>query len=399
MSELETTVKEISTAFGELKKQLDRSEAESKKYGEATTETKGAIEKLQATIDELEKKHKALETRLNRPDVRPEDEKKERDDFAGKAFDRYARKGMNALTPDELKAIATDQETEGGVFMPLNRSAGVVEYLREIDEVRQIANVVSISQGDSWSAVLENSDAAGYGWTTERGTRSESTTPGFKERTIFCHEMYAFPYITQKSIDDLAFNVESWLQGRIGNRFAQIEGAAFVEGTGSGQPFGLLTRIGTGTDTIGYVAGGHATLLKADALIELVDDMPRRYQANGSFLMHRSTRRLIRQLKDGAGNYLWERSIQGGQPSTLLGFPIYEATNMDAPSSGAYTTNQYAALFGDFRAAYTIVDRQGIRVLRDPYSAKPYIGYYVTYRVGGDVVDTAAIKALKIATS
>jgi HK97 family phage major capsid protein len=211
--------------------------------------------------------------------------------------------------------------------------------------------------------------------------------------------MYAFPYITQKSIDDLAFNVESWLQGRIGNRFAQIEGAAFVEGTGSGQPFGLLTRIGTGTDTIGYVAGGHATLLKADALIELVDDMPRRYQANGSFLMHRSTRRLIRQLKDGAGNYLWERSIQGGQPSTLLGFPIYEATNMDAPSSGAYTTNQYAALFGDFRAAYTIVDRQGIRVLRDPYSAKPYIGYYVTYRVGGDVVDTAAIKALKIATS
>jgi HK97 family phage major capsid protein len=278
--------------------------------------------------------------------------------------------------------------------MPVNRAARLVEYLREVDEIWAIANIESISQGDSWTIALENSDEVGFGWVSERGSRSETTTPGAKERTIFAHEWYAEPRITQKALDDLAFDVDGWLARRVRAKFEAAGGAAFITGTGSGQPFGLVTRIGTGTDKIATVNSGHNTSIKADQIIELHDDMPRRYQ--GQWLMHRSTRRFIRQLKDGAGNYLWERSVQVGQPSTLLGSPMYEATSMDTCTGVTFTQNEYVAFYGNFSEAYTIVNRQGIRVLRDPYTAKPYVLMYTTGRIGGDVVNAAAVKALKV---
>ena len=193
--------------------------------------------------------------------------------------------------------------------------------------------------------------------------------------------------------------LEQWIADEVNSVFAQQEGNAFVVGNGVNKPKGFLdypkianaswSHGNTGFLTTG-VAGAFPAANPSDKLIDLVYSVNAGYRANGSFVMSRATQSAVRKLKDGQGAYLLQPSAIPGQPSTLMGFPLNEAEDMPD-----IATDSYAIAFGDFKRGYLIVDRVGIRVLRDPYSAKPYVLFYTTKRVGGGIQDFAALKLLK----
>jgi HK97 family phage major capsid protein len=215
-------------------------------------------------------------------------------------------------------------------------------------------------------------------------------------------ELYAMPAATQSLLDDAAVDIDQWVAEEVRVAFAEQEGAAFVTGNGTNKPKGFLdyTKVANGSWTWGSigtistgVSGAFPASNPADKLIDLVYAVKTGYRANAHFVFNRATQSAIRKLKDGDGTYLWQPSLKPGEASTLMGFPVAESEDM--PNIGA---DAYAIAFGDFRRGYLIVDRVGIRVLRDPYSAKPYVLFYTTKRVGGGVQDFDAIKLLKFGT-
>jgi HK97 family phage major capsid protein len=236
--------------------------------------------------------------------------------------------------------------------------------------------------------LIADENQAGFGWVAEQDSRTETTTPDISKRVIHAHEMYAEPRATQKLLDDAGFDVEGWLGRKVSNRFARAEATAFVTGSGVGQPRGFTTYpTGTSTGQIEQINSGAASALTADGIFDLVYSLKSPYLMNSRFMMARLTIRDVRKLKDGEGRYLWEPIFKVGEPASLVGYPLHQADDMPAVSAG-----NEAIVFGDMKTAYTIVDRKGIRVLRDPYTAKPYIKFYTTRRVGGDVVNFEAIK-------
>jgi len=209
--------------------------------------------------------------------------------------------------------------------------------------------------------------------------------------------LYAFPKATQKILDDAAINLEAWLSGKVSEKFARDEAAAFVNGDGVSKPRGFLTYL-TGTTlpgTIEQVATGVSGAFAAapsggDVLIDALYGLKAQYRANATWFMNRATTKLARKLKDSDGSYIWSPGIAAGQPASILGYPTASFEDMPDPAA-----NSLSIAVGDMRAAYQIVDRVGIRVLRDPYTAKPYVGFYTTKRVGGDVVNFEALKIVR----
>ena len=265
--------------------------------------------------------------------------------------------------------------------------------------MRQIATVQTIS-GAGFKK-LYNLHGTGSGWVGETAARSETATPEFGAQTFVPGELYANPAATQQLLDDSEVNLEAWLAGEVEAEFAYQEGLAFVSGNGTNKPKGFLTYV-TGAanaadNPLGAIAVTTAAATGAvttDELIDLVYSLPGALSQNARFVINRNTLARIRKLKDGDGNYLWQPSLQAGQPQQLLGHPVTEMAAM--PNVGAAAV---PIAFGDFRRGYLIVDRTGVRVLRDPYTNKPYVMFYTTKRVGGGVKDPQAIKALKMAAS
>jgi HK97 family phage major capsid protein len=215
-------------------------------------------------------------------------------------------------------------------------------------------------------------------------------------------ELYAMPAASQTLLDDSVVDIEQWLADEVQAEFAAQEGAAFINGDGVAQPKGFLdyTIVAEGTQAFGElgfiatgVSGGFAATDPADKLLDLIYTPKQAYRANGRFVMNRSVVGAVRKFKDADGNYLWQPALEAGKPATLLGYPVTEAEDM--PDIGA---NSHSIAFGDFQRGYLVVDRQGVRVLRDPYTAKPYVLFYTTKRVGGGVQDFDAIKLLKFAS-
>ncbi len=309
-----------------------------------------------------------------------------------KHFGSYLRKGSEAfhkkmrLDKLETKLLSVDRDPGGGYWVKPEMSSRIVTIVFETSPIRQFAAVESI--GSDSLELIADENQVGFGWVAEQEARPETTTPDIAKRVIHAHEMYAEPRATQKLLDDAGFNVEGWLANKIGDRFSRAEATAFVAGTGVGQPRGFITYpTGTSTGQIEQINSGAAGALTADGLMDLVYSLKSPYLRNSRFMMARLTIRDVRKLKDGEGRYLWEPILKVGQPASLLGYPLHQADDMPAVSAGLE-----AIAFGDFRAAYTIVDRMGIRTLRDPYTAKPNIKFYTTRRVGGDVVNFEAIK-------
>jgi HK97 family phage major capsid protein len=244
---------------------------------------------------------------------------------------------------------------------------------------------------------------AATGWVAETGTRAQTTSPTLSELAFPTMELYAMPAATQTLLEDAAVNIDEWVAEEVRVAFAEQENAAFVSGDGSNKPKGFLayTTIAEASwawSKIGYlttgISGGFPAADPADKLIDLVYTLKAGYRANAHWVLNRSTQAVIRKIKDGDGNYIWRPGDQAGQTPTLMGFPITETEDM--PDIAA---NSFALAFGDFGRGYLVVDRVGIRILRDPFSAKPYVLFYTTKRVGGGVQDFNAIKLLKFGTS
>jgi len=285
--------------------------------------------------------------------------------------------------------------------VPLEIAQTIDRILAKASPIRGLATVQQI--GSSIYRKPITTVEAASGWVAETDSISTTSTPTISAIDFPAMELYAMPATTQPLLDDSFVDIEQWLANEVQIVFAEQEGAAFVSGTGSGQPKGFISYTNVADASwswgnIGYIASGAAGAFAssdpADALVTLAYAPKQGYRANGTWVMNRKTESVVRKFKDSTDNYIWQPGTSVGQPSTLLGYPVAEAEDM--PDIAA---NSYSIAFGDFARGYLVVDRVGIRVLRDPYSAKPYILFYTTKRVGGGVQNFEAIKLMKFAAS
>lgn len=303
------------------------------------------------------------------------------------------------IDPEEQKALSAGSDPDGGYLLPASTAGRVVSKLYEKSVMRQVADVVTIST-PKLGGLVDN-DEADAGWVSELGTRSETDTPQVGKWEIEAFEMYASPKASQTLLDDSAIDVEAWLAGKVADKFARVEGLAFMQGNGVGKARGLCAypTAATADDTrawgtfehVNTGANGAFHTTKADPIQDLIGAMKDEYLQNASFLMRREVRTSIRKMKEATSDrYLWEPSLQAGQPDRLLGYP----TRVDQYVP-AIATGSLSLAFGDLRQAYTIVDRIGIRTLRDPFTNKPYVVFYSTKRTGGGAVNFEAVKFLR----
>ena len=318
------------------------------------------------------------------------------------AFERYVRKGdAGGLDALELKAMSAGSNTDGGYTVPLEIEQTIDRILAKVSPMRAIATVRQIG-GNVYRKPIATAGAA-TGWVAETDARPQTTTPTLAAIDFPTMELYAMPAATQALLDDSMVDLEQWLAGEVQTVFAEQEGAAFVSGNGTTQPKGFLSETTVADASwvwskLGYIASGadgaFASSDPTDALVALAYAPKQGYRANGSWVMNRTTESVIRKFKDAQHNYIWQPGATAGQPATLLGYPVAEAEDMPDIAS-----NSYSIAFGDFARGYLIVDRVGVSVLRDPYSAKPYVLFYTTKLVGGGVQNFEAIKLMKFAAS
>ena len=321
-----------------------------------------------------------------------------------KAFDAYIRTGDDDALRGlvlEGKAMSTAVAADGGYLVDPRTSDTIRSMLGSTASLRGVANVVQVD-GPSFDVLIDRSEV-GSAWATESGSVAESATPAVERISIKLHELSAMPKASQRLLDDSAFDVEGWLAGKIAARFVRAESAAFINGDGVDKPKGILLpakvpNASWAWGSLGYVPTGaaadFATTNVADCIISLVYALGADYRANGSFLMNSKTAGAVRKMKDADGRFMWSDGLAAGEPARLMGYPVLICEDM--PDIAA---NAYPVAFGDFVNGYTIAERPDLRVLRDPFSAKPHVLFYASKRVGGDITDYAAIKLLKIAVS
>lgn len=321
-----------------------------------------------------------------------------------KGFEAYFRKGADAGLRDlEVKAaVTTDNDPNGGYLVDRTNEQTINRVLSNVSTIRGLAQVMTISTRDY--AKLVSTGGAGGGWVGEKDARTVTASPSLQQLVFNAMELYANPAATQTALDDARIDVGQWLADEVSTTFAEMEGLAFYSGDGVNRPRGLasysmVANASYSWGSVGFVKSGVAAALSdstntgIDALLSLVYAIKQGYRTNATFLMNRNTQAEVRKLKDSNKQYYWQPPIQAGQPATLLGYPVADDDNV--ADVGA---NAFPIWFGDFRRGYLIVDRAGIRVLRDPYTNKPYVSFYTTKRVGGGIQNFEAIKALKIST-
>lgn len=322
------------------------------------------------------------------------------------AFDAYVRGGdSTSLRQIETKALSAGSDADGGYLVPDELEHEIGQRLAAISPIRAISTVREIS-GNVYKKPFMTAGPA-TGWVGETDSRTQTTSPTLDALSFPAMELYAMPAATATLLDDSAVNIDEWIASEVELTFAVQEGAAFVNGDGTNKPKGFLQsdtvanaswvwgKLGTiASGAAGAFATTSATVSPADVLVDVIYALKAGYRQNGAFVMNRKTQAAIRKFKDTGGGYLWQPPAQAGGRASLMTFPLVEAEDM--PDIGA---NSLSIAFGDFKRGYLIVDRLGVRVLRDPYSAKPYVLFYTTKRVGGGVQDFDAIKLVKFAAS
>lgn len=316
------------------------------------------------------------------------------------AFGAYVRTGeAGGLKRLEAKALSAGSGPDGGYLAPATVEGEILRRLANVSPIRSLATVRTISSGTYKKAFSTTGPASG--WVAETAARPQGSSPTLAELSFPAMELYAMPAATQTLLDDAIVDIDQWIAEEVESAFAEQEGAAFVNGDGVDKPKGFLayptvTDASWSWGNIGVlntgVAGAFPASNPSDVLVDLVYALKAGYRQNASFVMNRKTQAAVRKFKDSTGNYLWQPPASAGAPATLLGFPLVEAEDMPNIAN-----NAVSIAFGDFRRGYLVVDRAGVRILRDPYSAKPYVLFYTTKRVGGGVQDFAAIKGLKFA--
>ncbi len=354
-------------------------------------ESEKAIKVLRSDVDEV----KARLDRVSRAASRPALDGI-RTSVEVKGFvDGYLRQGRES----EIKSITGAVPVDGGYAVPREIDALIASELKEISPIRNLAQVVQVGSAGYRKLVATGGTASG--WVSETAARPETGTPHFAEIAPPSGELYANPAASQTMLDDAAFDLESWLASEIAMEFARAEGAAFITGNGTNQPRGFLSSPisaqGDGTrpfGTLQYMGSGHATSLGTMmelVLIELVHTMKAGHRQGASWVMNSATLAEVRKLKTADGAFLWQPGLVEGQPDRLLGYPVVEAEDMPDIAAGAYPI-----AFGNFKAGYLIAERNATTILRDPFTNKPFVHFYATRRIGGQVLDSAAIKLLKI---
>ncbi len=364
---------------------------------------------MKSQILEQEKRLKMIEENTtNRPTLSA---KTDTQSIEKKAFNAYLRNGDESYMRGghlEEKAgtsrLHVADNTSGGYLIATETSDKINTALRSTASIRSIANVIQIESA-TYEFLVDRNDL-GSSWINDsNNTIVQSDTPNTDIIKIHLSEMAALPKVSQRLLDDGAFDIESWLVERISNKFARVEGASLINGTGSSQPKGILRYTFTAYvpnthnwQKLSYIATGHASDFKndnpTDSLIDLVYSLSAPYRANATFVMNSKTAGAVRKMKDADGRFLWGDSMLTGEPARLLGYPVLIAEDMH--DVGA---NQYPIAFGDFNAGYTIVERPDMRIQRDPFTAKPHVLFFATKRVGGGVVDFDAIRLLKVAAT
>ena len=434
LKDIAQTLEEQGKAFKAFREANDKL-IEAKAEGKAVADLTAQVEKLSKELDKLDEAKAAIDDLVkkgNRPQTDSEFKAANELTAETKGFNialraEYQAKGkafpgelstdaykqyksgflkmvsgvsIDDLSSDERKAMSAGSDPDGGYLLPQSTVGATLSKIYEQTVMRQLANVQTISTNDI-EGIIDN-DEASAGWVSELGARSDTPTPTVGKWRIEAHEMYAMPKISQRILDDAATDVEAWLSNKVADKFARVEGAAFWTGTGVGQPKGLAayTTAATSDDSrawgqfehIKTGANGAFHTTKADPLQELIGAFKSQYLQNASFCMRRELRTDIRKMKEATSDrYLWEPSLQAGAPDRLLGYPVYIDQYMPAKA-----TDSLSLAFGDFKQAYTIVDRMGIRTLRDPFTAKPYVVFYSTKRTGGGAQNTEALKFLKL---
>ncbi|HWM82437.1 MAG TPA: phage major capsid protein [Pseudolabrys sp.] len=318
------------------------------------------------------------------------------------AFTAYMRGGdAQGLRALEVKAMSAGAPADGGYLVPVELESEIGKRLAAISPIRAIASVREIS-GNVYTKPFMTAGPA-TGWVGETAARTQTASPVLAELEFPAMELYAMPAATATLLEDSAVDIDAWIAAEVEQVFAAQEGTAFVTGDGVNKPKGFLSyatvanaswtwgKIGT---ILSGAEGAFPSSNPADRLVDLIYAVNAGYRQNGSFVMNRKTQSAIRKFKDTSGGYLWQPPAQIAGRASLLTFPVVEAEDM--PDIAA---DSLSIAFGDFRRGYLVVDRQGVRVLRDPYSAKPYVLFYTTKRVGGGVQDFDAIKLMKFAAS
>lgn len=317
-----------------------------------------------------------------------------------KAFESYLRSGDDdALRNLDLegKAMSTAVAADGGYLVDPETAATIASVLISTSSIRQVANVVNV-EGTAFDVLIDQSDM-GSGWANETTATTETGTPTIDRISIPLHELSALPKISQRLLDDSAFNIDEWMAGRVAEKFARAEASAFINGNGLDKPTGILNHTAVDNDlwtwgNLGYVPTGTAGNFDAtnpgDSIVDLVYALGAEYRAGASFLMSSKTAGAVRKMKDLDGRFLWSDGLAAGEPARLMGYPVLIAEDMPD-----IALDSLSIAFGNFHAGYTIAERPDTRILRDPFSAKPHVLFYATKRVGGDVSDFAAIKLLR----
>ena len=417
--ELKKLINDLGTTFEDYKKSNDEAIVQMKASGSVDTLLEEKLAKMDTAMSEMQTKVTNaeagerlddLEAQLNRLDLSgggaggsqiiTPDMKEYKE-----AFNTYLRKGageheLEALARKAL--ISTDSDPDGGFVVLPEIDQEISRVQSNLSAMRSISRVQPIG-AQSWEKIVTIS-GANAGWVAEREARTKTTSPILSKITIEAMEMYAEPAATQIALDDQFINTEMWLAEEVAIGFDETEGAAFVTGDGNKKPRGFLdydtvANASYAWGSLGFVKTGvngafpAAGSGSADPLIDLVFALRAARRNNGSFIMDNLTQAVVRKLKDENDNYYWQPSLQAGQPALLLGYPVAEDDNMPA-----IATDSFSIAFGDFNRGYTIVDRMGVRTLRDPYTEKGKILFYTTKRVGGGVTDFEAIKLLKFSS-
>jgi HK97 family phage major capsid protein len=355
-------------------------------------QTEQAITVLRSDVDEV----KARLDRVSRAAARPALDGARADTPEVKGFvDGYLRKGREA----EVKSISGINPGDGGYAVPKEIDVLIASQLKQFSPIRQIAQVVQVGTSDYRKLVTNGGTASG--WVAETDARVETVTPTFQEVAPPMGELYANPAATQTMLDDAAFDLEGWIASEIATEFARAEGTAFVNGSGVNQPKGFLTApTSLSVDaarpfgTLQYVASGDAAGFGTDPeaeLIDLIHTLKAGHRQGASWVMNSATMAEVRKLKTADGALMWQPGLVEGQPDRLLGYPLIEAEDMPDIAGGAFPI-----AFGNFKAGYLIAERNATTILRDPFTNKPFVHFYATKRIGGLVLDSDAIKLLKI---
>jgi len=399
--EIRELIEQQGKAFEEFRKSnderlaaLEKGEARSE-LEEKTDRINDELGRLSAAVDELAKK-------ANRPGAPGAEGDEALQAEHKSAWLKWVRKGDDAGLADiERKAMNVGTPADGGYAVPIQQDRDIMRLLTDLSPMRQVCRVMTVGTEDYRKLV--NLGGTASGWVGETDARPATAGPTLAQLKPSFGELYANPEVTQKALDDIFFNVEGELSQDISESFAVLEGKAFLSGTGTNQPVGLLTaKTSAEADsarafgTVQHIATGVADNFPAkdpaDILIDLIYSMKAGYRTGAQFMVNSMTLAAMRKWKDGDGNYIWQPAMQNGQPGSIFGYGY--VTNEDMPSAGA---GAIPVVFGNFQQAYVIFDRMGIRSLRDPYTNKPFVGFYTTKRVGSMIANTQAVKFLKCA--